>query len=148
MPCRCAWSEEGNSPPHLYSSTGRSFASAMNLPYDHLLFSLLLSLNCCCFCKIKGWTVISKPPGPAYSQLQAHRVSTSLDQMSSVEILSMDPNSNSLHRARTGDSFLRTSNEMYVNSSPLHQPPQFQNRSSARSPAFTKFTSRVQQNRH
>lgn len=55
--------------------------------------------------------------------------------LSLVEISSVEPNSNSLHRVRAGASFPRSrSNKMYVNSSPCYQPPQLQNRRFASSP--------------
>ena len=50
----------------------------------------------------------------------AHGMDTSLDQMCLVEIPSVEASKHSSHRARarTGYSFLRRSNEMYVNNSP------------------------------
>ena len=53
--------------------------------------------------------------------MAAHGMGTSLDQMCLVEIPSVEASKHSSHRvrARTGYSFLRRSNEMYVNNSPL-----------------------------
>lgn len=50
----------------------------------------------------------------------AHGMGSSLDQMCLVEIPSVEASKHSSHRARarTGYSFLRRSNEMYVNNSP------------------------------
>lgn len=142
-PCSYAWAKEWNPlpPSVLVLLAGALFCNELNR-------SFFLSLSSFCFCKIEQDSVISKHHRPGYLHLEPHRMSTSLDQMSLLEIPPMEPNSESLHRARSGDSFPGRSNEMYVNSSPFHQPPQLQNRSFANSPDFQKFTSPVQQNRH
>lgn len=62
MPCRCAWSEERDSSPHVPSSTSWSFSSSVNFPYWPLPVNFFLSLICWFFCEIKGWDLWLQNP--------------------------------------------------------------------------------------